>query len=371
VNLWVRKLLGLCGVLAGLVTAVGSGGGGSAADAARPDPPATPVGLRAADLAVLIRVGDANSEAIGLAYQQARGVPEANMIRVSFNGSGDAITSADFTALKNTLDARLPATAQATLVTWAQPSRVQGPTCSMGITSALAFGFDVNRCGGCVVTTASPYYNSDSSKPFTDLKMRPSMMLGATTLAQAQALIARGVAADGSLAGAVGTSQGQGFFVRTSDTNRSVRWADFKSTAALSVPGIAMNFVDNAAGTGSDVISNQNNIMFYLTGLVSVAQINSNRYLPGAVADHLTSTGGVLPDGGSQMPITDWLAAGVTGSYGTVEEPCNFSEKFPRANLLVSRYARGETLIEAYWKSVQWPGQGLFVGEPLARPWSR
>jgi hypothetical protein len=26
-------------------------------------------------------------------------------------------------------------------------------------------------------------------------------------------------------------------------------------------------------------------------------------------------------------------------------------------------------LIEAYWKSVQMPGQGLFVGEPLAAPY--
>jgi hypothetical protein len=26
-------------------------------------------------------------------------------------------------------------------------------------------------------------------------------------------------------------------------------------------------------------------------------------------------------------------------------------------------------LIEAYWKSVQWPGQGIFVGEPLANPY--
>ncbi|HMM72469.1 MAG TPA: hypothetical protein PKC22_09660, partial [Rhodocyclaceae bacterium] len=28
----------------------------------------------------------------------------------------------------------------------------------------------------------------------------------------------------------------------------------------------------------------------------------------------------------------------------------------------------GASLIEAYWKSVAWPGEGLFVGEPLARP---
>jgi uncharacterized protein (TIGR03790 family) len=369
-----HRLLAFGVVVAGLFSACGSGGGGSAPDNAVINPP-TPLGLRAADLAVLIRVGDATSEAIGVAYQQARGIPEAHMMRVSFNGSGDAISSTDFAALKATLDTRLPATAQATLVTWAQPSRVQGPTCSMGITSALAVGYSVNGCGGCVATAASPYYNSDSNKPFTDLKMRPSMMLGASTLAQAQALIARGVAADGSLANvsnpATGTSQGLGYFVRTTDPNRSIRWADFQAAAALNVPGISMNFIDNAAGSRSDLISNQNNVMFYLTGLVNVAQISSNRYLPGAVADHLTSTGGLLPDGGGQMPITDWLAAGASASYGTVEEPCNYGEKFPRATVLVSHYARGESLIEAYWKSVQWPGQGLFVGEPLARPWSK
>jgi uncharacterized protein (TIGR03790 family) len=354
-----------------LCAACGSGGGGPAAENPTPgDPPAKQV-LRAPDLAVLIRSGDATSEAIGLAYQAARGIPEAHMIRVAVPGSGDAISSADFAALKATLDARLPATAQATLVTWSQPSRVQGPSCSMGITSALAFGYDINRCGGCVATTTSPYYNSNSSKPFSDLGLRPSMMLGASSLAQAQALIARGVAADGSLAGANGAAQGQGYFVRTSDAARSVRWQDFKSATAQSAPGITMNFVDNSANTGSDLISNQNNVMFYLTGLVSVPQLASNRYLPGAVADHLTSVGGLLPDGGGQMPITEWLAGGATASYGTVEEPCNFSEKFPRASVLVSRYAAGESLIEAYWKSVQWPGQGLFVGEPLARPWSK
>jgi hypothetical protein len=70
------------------------------------------------------------------------------------------------------------------------------------------------------------------------------------------------------------------------------------------------------------------------------------------------------------MPVTDWLDAGVTASYGTVEEPCNYTQKFPQASILMEHYFRGETVIEAYWKSVQWPGQGLFVGEPLARPFT-
>ena len=112
--------------------------------------------------------------------------------------------------------------------------------------------------------------------------------------------------------------------------------------------------------------------MFYLTGLAEVPQIETNTYLPGAVADHLTSLAGMTETGassGGQMPATAWLRAGATGSYGTVEEPCNVPDKFPRASLLVGRYAEGNTLIEAYWKSVRTPGQGLFVGEPLARPW--
>jgi hypothetical protein len=54
-----------------------------------------------------------------------------------------------------------------------------------------------------------------------------------------------------------------------------------------------------------------------------------------------------------------------------VAEPCNITDQFPRASTLVNRYQAGDTLLEAYWKSVRTPGQGLFVGEPLARPWAR
>lgn len=34
----------------------------------------------------------------------------------------------------------------------------------------------------------------------------------------------------------------------------------------------------------------------------------------------------------------------------------------------MGHYLRGETLIEAYWKSLSMPGQGIFIGEPLANP---
>lgn len=344
----------------------GCGGSGAGGAPAAPSAPVYPA-LRAADLAVLIAEGDPTSEAIGRAYQQARGIPEANMIRVPVPTATVAIDAADFAALKAAVDARLPAGVQATLITWLQPSRVRG-SCSMGITSALAFGVDADYCGGCAATRASTYYDSESGRPWADHGLRPSMMLGAATLAEAQALIGRGLAAEASLTR--GGVTGHAWLMRTSDAGRSVRFEDFRSLAATTVPGVTMHYVDNAAGTGSDVVANQRDLLFYFTGLARVPDIATNTYLPGAVADHLTSSAAYLPDGGGQMPATDWLRAGATGSYGTVEEPCNHVQKFPRASVLVKHYQRGNTLIEAYWKSVQWPGQGLFLGDPLARPWA-
>jgi uncharacterized protein (TIGR03790 family) len=367
----LRLLWPICLTAALLVASCsGGGGGGSTAPTVDALPPAGP-SLKAADLAVLIAEGDPTSEAIGRAYQAARGIPDAHMIRVTVPGVGsaDTITSAAFATLKSSADAKLPATAQATLVTWTRPSRVVGPTCSMGITSALAWGYDARFCGGCAATARSAYYNSDSARPFADLGLRPSMMLGASTVAAAQTLINRGVAADGVLVR--GGQTGQAWLVRTSDAARSVRFNDMLLLSQQQVPGLQMRYVDNAAGLASNTVSGQNDIMLYQTGLATVADITSNRYLPGAVADHLTSTSGVLGAVGGQMPITDWLAAGATGSYGTVEEPCNIVDKFPQSTVLIQRYVKGETLIEAYWKSVAMPGQGLFVGEPLARPWGR
>ena len=347
----------------------------SRADPVAPEPgakapltaPALPrAGLDAADLAVLIKAGDPLSEAIALAYQRARNIPEAQMIRVDLAGDSDAISAADFAVFKAALDARLPATVQATLVTWQRPSRVQG-SCSMGLTSALAFGYSPAQCGGCSRTQASAYYDSDSSRPFTDLGLRPSMMLGAPTLAAAQALIARGLAADGS------APAGTGYLVRTSDTARSVRYPDFAALPAAwaDPPGLALRYLDASAADSAQTLSGVNDLLFYFTGLAKVAGLTRNQFLPGAAADHLTSFAGQLPGASGQMPATDWLAAGATGSYGTVEEPCNHLEKFPRASVLIEHYLRGATLIEAYWKSVAWPGQGLFVGDPLARPWNQ
>lgn len=120
----------------------------------------------------------------------------------------------------------------------------------------------------------------------------------------------------------------------------------------------------------ADYIENRDDVLFYFTGKSEVERLDTNRFLPGAIADHLTSGGGRLV-GGKQMSALRWLEAGATASYGSVEEPCAVAQKFPAPEVAIRRYLAGETLIEAYSKSVAMPAQGIFIGEPLARPYPR
>ena len=98
-----------------------------------------------------------------------------------------------------------------------------------------------------------------------------------------------------------------------------------------------------------------------------VKHLESLQFLPGALADHLTSAGGKLTNS-NQMSAMRWLEAGATASYGTALEPCNFLQKFPHPGLLAWHYTQGATALEAYSRSVLMPGQGNFIGEPLAAP---
>jgi hypothetical protein len=159
----------------------------------------------------------------------------------------------------------------------------------------------------------------------------------------------------------------------TSDQTRSARCI---ANSAYGWTNECQAFLDSWDGAGSgiaasivhaDSISQRTDVLFYVQGLASVPDIATNTYLPGAVADHLTSFGGQIPTSG-QMSAFQFLQAGATGSYGTVVEPCAYTQKFPDPSVLIPQYFAGATLIEAYWKSVQWPAEGIFIGEPLARP---
>lgn len=314
------------------------------------------------ELAVLVNDADPQSVAVAEYYVDARQIPEANVVHLTLPVGQNVLSQVDFAAAKAIVDAALPAEIQALAITWTLPYRVD----CMSITSAFALGFDMQYCSTpCSETLEVDYYDSASFAPFTDHGIRPAMMLAGADTDDVQALIDRGVAADGTM------PFGDGYMVATTDAARSSRAFEFPMAVDLfdHEGGLLLEFIDNTDGAGLDYIESTTDVLFYFTGLVSVPQIATNTYLPGAIADHLTSYGGEVPTS-SQMSCVAWLEAGATGSYGTVVEPCNFPAKFPNPLVALPHYFRGQTLIEAYWKSVSMPGEGLFVGEPLARPWS-
>ena len=316
------------------------------------------------ELALIVNDSDPLSREAAAYYRQQRSIPAQNVIHIRFPPRQNAIDPSTFQRLYETVQADTPAHVQAFALAWDRPYRVG----CMSITSAFATGYDRRYCATerltdtpCGVTGSSPYYGSASRTPQRDFKLRPTMLLAAATPAEARRLIDRGIAADGSY------PDGTAYLLSTSDANRTVRDRNFATIAESLGPLVRIEVLKQ------DSLRDRQDVLFYFTGVTQVDHLDTLGFLPGAVADHLTSSGGHMkgPEQGGQMSSLRWLEAGATGSYGTVIEPCNFPAKFPNPAVLMAFYLRGESLIEAYWKSVAWPGEGLFIGEPLAAPFSR
>ncbi len=311
--------------------------------------------LGAADLAVVINTADPLSVAVGNYYIRARRIARKNIARVSFDYQRDDLPENEFIRLKAAVERQVGSRIQAYALTWARPYRVG----CVSITYAFAVGPDNKLCsGGCRTTPLNPYFDASTTRPFRDLHVRPAMSIAALDFEHAKALIDRGVSADGT------APRATAYLLLTNDPARNVRSAEYSQ--ATVVAGRTPVHVEIVKGSS---IENRSDVMFYFVGASSVADLASNRFLPGAMADHLTSAGGMLTDS-PQMSSLRWLEAGATGSYGTVVEPCNILGKFPAIPVAMGHYLAGDTLIEAYWKSVAMPAQGLFIGEPLAAPFS-
>ncbi len=309
--------------------------------------------LQPDQLGVIVNDEDPLSVRIARYYQHKRHIPGRNMIHVRFTPGHNYMPPDEFKRIKADVDRQTPTLVQAYALTWAVPFRVG----CMSITTAFAVGFDRRYCSAqrCGTTHPSAYFDSASITPYRDYGIRPTMELAATSFARAKALIDRGVAADDS------HPPGTAYLVSTSDHARNVRAVFYPRVKTLFGRRIRITIVH------ANTIRNRHDVLFYFTGEVHVPGLKTLTFRPGAIADHLTSAGGQL-FGSRQMSILRWLQAGATGSYGTVVEPCNYLQKFPNPAVVLRWYLQGETLLEAYWKSVAWPGQGLFIGEPLAHP---
>lgn len=316
--------------------------------------------LGAKDIGLLINTDDPYSVQVGEHYIQARGLSENQVLRVRLPNKG-TLSASEFAELSAKVDAFYGQRVQGLALAWRQPFAVE---CN-AITGALTLGFDPKLCSNtCAVSRPSSYFGSISTRPYKDHHMRLSMLLAARDADAAKALIDRGVRADGTL-GLRGGMPAHAHFVTTSDPVRSVRQLLFPPA------GLVKAFNVDVHLDQTDALRDVDRVLLYMTGRVAVDGLETVRFLPGALADHLTSFGGVLDRATGQMTVLSWIDAGATASYGTTSEPCAHLQKFPNPQALLIFYMQGATALEAYWKSVAWPQQGLFIGEPLSAPFAR
>ena len=315
--------------------------------------------LQAADVGLVINAADPYSVAVGEHYIRARQLSPPQVLRLRLPVAA-RLTRQEFETLRLAVEQHFGPATQALALAWAAPYAVE---CN-SITGALALGFDAGLCAdGCAASRSSGYFNSASTRPLVNPGWRPSMLLAAPSIEQAMALIDSGVAADGSLR-LPGRAPVSVLLLLGSDRARGVRSLLYPPGGLPPALGVDLLVAPEAALSGAA------RLLMVSTGSERLGLQVPLDWVPGALADHLTSSGGDLQGEHVQSTVLEWIAAGATASHGAVSEPCNHLQKFPHPQVLLLHYLQGASAIEAYWKSVAWPQQSLFVGEPLAAPFA-
>ena len=149
-----------------------------------------PYGVRPDNIAVVVNTEDPKSVEVGEYYMQARNIPAEHLVKVSIPPNTKNLKPEAFNALRNEIIAKLSPDIQATVLVWTTPYAV---SCN-SITSAMTLGYDEKQCEKtCAVGNQSPYFDSYSTKPYDDYGIRLAMLLPVESVAQAKALIDRGV----------------------------------------------------------------------------------------------------------------------------------------------------------------------------------
>ncbi|MFP4027237.1 MAG: TPR end-of-group domain-containing protein [Candidatus Brocadiia bacterium] len=179
------------------------------------------------------------------------------------------------------------------------------------------------------------------------------------TLNESLRCLRRSVQADGS------RPEGTIYFMRNRDIRSITReWAFRSVVRHLEKIGV------NAEIEESVLPKNRSDVMGAMVGKAKFNwEKSGSKILPGAICEHLTSAGGVM-SGSGQTLLSAWISAGASGTCGTVTEPFAVQAKFP-SPFIHLHYARGASLGEAFYQSVQGPYQLLIVGDPLCQPWAR
>ncbi len=345
------------------------------------------------NLLIIIDPSNANSMYVGNYYAQKRNVPPANILYLDPEAANYAeFVNGNQQGFLGTLAGRLIRDhIDFVLVTPGQSFYVPASGyCTDGCSPVNRFSmssvFTMSQIsndilpGGVPSTSPNRYYSTSNSSPLafdsnakyfggqesTSTSAR-SYFIGAmigydgnlgNTIPEILGLIDTAVAVDGT------RPSGTFYFMNNaSDSARNVRSPQFNATinAIVAAGGQAVK-LDGLLPIG------HYDCLGIMSGFAETSVTGADMtILPGAFCDHLTSWAATF-DIGSQTKTTSWIRKGAVGSAGEVEEPCNYTAKFPNARLHLFYY-QGLSMGEAYLRSLSAiPFQGLFVGDPLCRP---
>ncbi len=339
-----------------------------------------PICAAGGGLNVVLVVNQNSSESVQLGnyYAEQRQLPPENILRIYWPGGNAIWTRAQFETnlaapIRNTVASRgLTNQIDFVVLSMDIPYRVTDTNGLNSTTSALFYGFkpdttpppgEPNSCS-LPSNSISAYAGSEDifriTAPGTSATNFLVTMITASNLAQAMLIIDRGVLGDGTF------PTQTVYLCKSTDTDRNVRYQLFDN--AIFNTRLRGNY--SMQRTNIYGISGLGDMLGAQTGGYSYG-VGGVNFTPGAMADNLTSYGGLLfEDSAGQLNILSLLAVGATGSYGTVVEPCTYLQKFPDPQNYFYQ-ARGFSLAECYYQSLTNPYQGLIVGEPLAAPFAQ
>lgn len=255
------------------------------------------------------------------------------------------------------------------------------PVSRFSITSAYASVFldDVFAAGGVPVLYPNPYGRPNSVIPLyfsgfagysnglvsgSGSRQLIGSLLGYTgergnTVEEIITMIDRSVASDAT--SPIGTV----YYMRTTDAARSGPRHDSYPTVIDEINALG----GNAVQINANLPTGQHDAMGVMSGFANTNIENANfTMLPGSFGDHLTSWACTF-DNSNQTKASQWIRKGASGSYGAVQEPCNYPNKFPHARMHAFYY-QGLPLGAAVWRSLAaFPFQGLLLGDPLTNPY--
>ncbi len=328
------------------------------------------------NVAVIINQSSSNSVQLGNYYREKRQIPPQNVLNINWTGSNIEWSQTDYNnTLLNPFMAMLSARKLTNQIDYVMlsmdiPYRVSTTTNGdNSTTSTLFYGFkpDSSDLNTCPLANGSTSLYAGSEGIF---RQTPPISAGSnsflvfmithTNLSMAEQIIDQGVASDS-------TFPTQTVWLNhTSDTARNVRYLAFDNTVFNSrVSGnfsVMITNIDYWLEFNSQILGIQHGYSYFL--------VLTNTFAPGAMADCLTSVGGMVFENTGQTTLLEFLGGGAAASFGTVVEPCNYQQKFPDPQTYFYQ-ARGFSLGECYYQSVTNPYQGLLVGEPLAAPFAQ